>query len=109
MFLLVVDILICSEQPQFRSDCDITWVKLEYLAAFYKPKAYDQDSLDGLRNSLDGLIAKIRRATSLLSVILIFQNSHGLTANHISDRTVLLSQFTTVLWTYLMTITLFRL
>ena len=57
--------MICSEQPQLRSECEITWVKLEvvgtqplYLAAFYKPKEDDQDSLDGLRNFLDRLIGK---------------------------------------------------
>ena len=49
VFVLVVDTLICSEQPQLRSECEITWVKLEvvgtqplYLAAFYKPKEDDQ-------------------------------------------------------------------
>ena len=57
--------LICSEQPQLRSECEITWVKLDvvdthplYLAAFYKPKEDDQDSLDGLRSSPDGLTGK---------------------------------------------------
>ena len=65
VFVLVVDTLICSEQPQLRSKCEITWVKLEvvctqplYLAAFYKPRGDDQDSLDGHRSSLDGLTVK---------------------------------------------------
>ena len=65
VFVLVVDTLICSEQPQLRSEWEITWVKLEvvctqplYLAAFYKPREDNQDSLDRLRNSLDGLTGK---------------------------------------------------
>ena len=63
--MLVSDTLICSEQPQLRSECEITWVKLEivgvqplYLAAFYKPHEDDQDSLDKLRDSLDKLAGK---------------------------------------------------
>ena len=65
VFILVRDTLICSEQPQLRTECEITWVKLEivgsqplYLAAFYKPCEDDQDSLDMLKNSLDKLNGK---------------------------------------------------
>ena len=65
VFVLVRDTLICSEQPQLRSECEITWVKLEivvaqplYLAAYYKPSEDDQDSLDMLRNSLEKLTGK---------------------------------------------------
>ena len=114
VFVLVVDTLICSEQPQLRSECEITWVKLEvvgtqplYLAAFYKPREDDQDSLDGLRSSLDGLTSK--KGNIIVAMILTFLNSHGLTVSHLSDQTVLVGQLTTVLWTYLMTITLLRL
>ena len=59
------DTLICGEQPQLRSECEITWVKLEvvgaqplYLAAFYKPKEDDKDRLGMLRNSMGKLIGK---------------------------------------------------
>ena len=65
VFVLVRDTLICSEQPQLRSEFEITWVKLEivvaqplYLAAYYKPSEDDQDSLDMLRNSLEKLTGK---------------------------------------------------
>ena len=65
VFVLVRDTLICYEQPQLRSECEITWVKLEivgaqplYLAAYYKPSEDDQDSLDMLRNSLEKLNGK---------------------------------------------------
>ena len=65
VFVLAVDTLICSEQRQLRSVFEITWVKHEivgtqpmYLAAFHKPNEDDQDSLDGLRSSLDGLTGK---------------------------------------------------
>lgn len=60
VFVLVSNSLVCSEQPQFRSECEIIWVKLEivgsqplYIAAFYKPKEDDLDSLDQLRSSLE--------------------------------------------------------
>ena len=52
---------------------------------------------------------QLRSECEITFVILTFLNSHGLTASHLSDRTVLVGQFTTVLWTYLITIILFRL
>ena len=60
VFVVVSDSLVCSEQPQFRTDCEIVGVKLEivgsqplHIAAFYKPREDDQDSLNHLRNSLE--------------------------------------------------------
>ena len=54
-----------SEQPELKSDCEIIWVNLEivgsqplYIAAYYKPKEDDQNSLDMLRCSLERLIGK---------------------------------------------------
>ena len=65
IFVLVRDTLICAEQPQLRSECEITWVKLEvagaqplYLAAFYDPKEDDKDRLGMLRNSMGKLTGK---------------------------------------------------
>ena len=57
--------LVCSQQPQLKTECEIVWVKLEivgsqslYIAAYYKPKEGDQESLDMLRCSLDKLVGK---------------------------------------------------
>ena len=65
VFVLVKNSLVCTEQPQFRMDCQIIWIKLEivgaqplYVAAFYKPKKDDLDSIEQLRNSLDMLTNK---------------------------------------------------
>ena len=65
VFFLVSDTVVCSEQPQLKSDCKIIWVNLEivrskplYIAAYYKPKEYDQNSLGMLRCSLERLIGK---------------------------------------------------
>ena len=55
VFVLVSDTVVCSEQPQLKSDCKIIWVKLEiegsqplYIEAYYKPKEDTQNSLDML-------------------------------------------------------------
>ncbi|MCG8035186.1 MAG: hypothetical protein JAZ03_23820, partial [Candidatus Thiodiazotropha taylori] len=65
VFILVSDMFVCTEQPQLKTKCEIVWVKLEivgsqplYIAAYYKPKEDDQDSLDMLRSSLDKLLGK---------------------------------------------------
>lgn len=49
-----------TEQPEFKADCELIWVKLEvtgshplYIGAYYKPKEEDQDSLIELRKSLE--------------------------------------------------------
>ena len=50
---------ICSEQPKFRTKCDILWVKLEiirhrplFIGAFYRPHEDDLESLKELQNSI---------------------------------------------------------
>ena len=60
VFVLVRGSLVCTEQPQFRMDCELSWIKLEIvgaqplcIAAYYKPKDDDMDSLEQLRNSRD--------------------------------------------------------
>ena len=47
VFVLVSGTVVCSEQPQLKSDCETIWVKLEivgsrslYIAAYYKPKNF---------------------------------------------------------------------
>ena len=52
VFILVRNSLICTEQAQFRTNCEMVWVKLEvagvhplYICAYYKPKEDDQESL----------------------------------------------------------------
>ena len=31
VFVLVRDSLVCTEQPQFRKDCELIWIKLEIV------------------------------------------------------------------------------
>ena len=54
--------LVCTEQAQFHTNCEIVWVKLEvagahplFICAYYKPKEEDQESLEELRRSVDEL------------------------------------------------------
>ena len=49
VFVLVKNSLVCTEQPQFRADCEIIWIK---------PKEGDLDNIEQLRNSLDVLTDK---------------------------------------------------
>ena len=52
--------LICSEQPQFQTKCELIWVKLEitghrplFIAAYYRPSEDDLESLQELQNSIN--------------------------------------------------------
>ena len=56
---MVRNSLICTEQAQFRTNCEMVWVKLEvtgvhplYICAYYKPSEEDQDSMMELRRLL---------------------------------------------------------
>ena len=60
VFILVRNSLICTEQAQFRTNCEMVWVKLEvagvhplYICAYYKPTEEDQDSMLELRRSIE--------------------------------------------------------
>ena len=62
MFILVRNDLVCTEQAQFHTNCEIVWVKLEvagaqpmFICAYYKPKEEDQERLVELRRSVDEL------------------------------------------------------
>ena len=57
---IVRNSLICTEQAQFRTNCEMVWVKLEvtgvhplYICAYYKPSEEDQDSMMELRRSVE--------------------------------------------------------
>ena len=48
VFVLVRDNIVCTEQTQFHTNCEMVWVKLEvagvhplYICAYYKPKEDD--------------------------------------------------------------------
>ena len=67
MLLLVRDGIICSEQPQFHTNCEILWVKLElkgrkplYVASYYKPKENDKVSSEELSQSLAMVNSKVK-------------------------------------------------
>ena len=60
VFVLVKNNLICSEQPQFQTKCELIWVKLEitghrplFIAAYYRPSEDDFESLQELQNSIN--------------------------------------------------------
>ena len=60
VFILVRDNIVCSEQAQFHTNCEMVWVKLEvtgvhplYICAYYKPKEEDQESLLELHQSVE--------------------------------------------------------
>ena len=53
--------LICTEQPQFKTNCEILWVKLEvalFICAFYNPKEGNQEDLLELRRSIEDVNEK---------------------------------------------------
>ena len=59
VFVLVRNGLICSEQPQFKTKCELLWVKLEltghrplFIGAYYKPREDDIEGLQELQNSV---------------------------------------------------------
>ena len=65
VFVLVKNALVCTEQPQFKTECELISIELDivgtqslYIAAFYKPKEDDLDSLEKLKDSLDMLVEK---------------------------------------------------
>ena len=60
VFILVQNNIICTEQPQFKTECELIWVKLEvtgahplFIGAYYRPKEDDQPSLLELRRSVE--------------------------------------------------------
>ena len=60
VFILVRDNLRVTEQPEFKADCELIWVKLEvtgshplYIGAYYKPHEEDLTSLTELRKSIE--------------------------------------------------------
>ena len=60
LFILVLDNLRVTEQPEFKADCELIWVKLEvtgshplYIGAYYKPHEDDLTSLTELRKSIE--------------------------------------------------------
>ena len=59
--------IVCNEQPQFKTDCEILWVKIEitgvhplFLCAFYRPKEENQDNLIELGKSIEKVKAKAK-------------------------------------------------
>ena len=59
IFIMVRDNLRVSEQPEFKVDCELIWVKLKisgshppYIGAYYKPHEDDLISLTKLRKSI---------------------------------------------------------
>ena len=59
VFVLVRNGLICSEQPQFKTKCELLWVKLEltghrplFIGAYYRPREDDLEGLQELQNSV---------------------------------------------------------
>ena len=72
MFILVRDTLIATEQKQLKTNCEIIWVKIEiatakpiYIAAYYRRKEGDTESIVELRRSLD-LAAQLKGTLWLL-------------------------------------------
>ena len=60
VFIMVRTDIVCNEQPQFKTDCEILWVKIEttgvhplFLCAFYRPKEENQDDLIELGKSIE--------------------------------------------------------
>ena len=57
--------MICTEVPEFETDCELVWVKLQivgckslYLGSIYRPPDItDQESLDQLNSSLKRIMA----------------------------------------------------
>ncbi|MCG8046380.1 MAG: hypothetical protein JAY66_11960 [Candidatus Thiodiazotropha taylori] len=64
VFILVKDSLYATEQKQFKTNCEIIWIKLSivaakplYIAAYYRPRESDVQGLEELRKSLE-LVSK---------------------------------------------------
>ena len=60
VFILLKDNIIASEIPQFKTNCEVLWVKIEligtkplFTAAYYHPKEGDADSSEELKKSLE--------------------------------------------------------
>ena len=52
--------IVCTEQPQFKTNCEILWIKLEvtsvhplFICAYYNPKEDNQESLLELCQSVN--------------------------------------------------------
>ena len=65
VFILVRNSLICTEQPDFQTNCELIWIKLEvvgaqplFIGAYYKPKEDYMDSLVEFRQSLEQISKK---------------------------------------------------
>ena len=60
VFIMVKGDIIATEHKEFKTDCEIVWVKIElvgtrplFIAAYYRPKEGDSHSPDELRRSLE--------------------------------------------------------
>ena len=60
VFILVKDTIIASEMPQFKTDCEVLWIKLElvgrkplFIAAYYRPKEGDALSTEEFQKSIE--------------------------------------------------------
>ena len=60
VFILVKDTLLATEQKQLKTNCEVIWVKIDmvttkpiYIAAYYRRKEGDTQSIAELRRSLD--------------------------------------------------------
>ena len=83
VFILARENFICTEQPEFGSNYELLWVRLQiagshplYIGGYYKPKEDDLESLAQLRESL--VLARKRRGNIWLLGILTCQGSYGL-------------------------------
>ena len=84
VFVLVRNNIVCTNQPQFRIECELIWVKLEvtcahplFIGAYYRPKEDDQTSLLELRRSVKE-VRKHAKGNIWLLDDFNFPNSHGL-------------------------------
>ena len=75
--------LICTEQPQFKTNCELLWVKLEvtgvqplFICAFYNPKEGNLEDLLELRRSIEEVNKKAKAISGFLEIS-ICQNSLG--------------------------------
>ena len=66
VFILVKDCYLATEQKQFKTNCEIIWVKINFvsaksllIAAYCRPKEADAESAKGLRRSLE-LVSKTK-------------------------------------------------
>ncbi|MES9880858.1 MAG: hypothetical protein ABW185_08260, partial [Sedimenticola sp.] len=65
VIILVSHRLICTAKPDFKTDCEITWVSIEvvgakptHIAAFYRPREDDLISIEELRKSVEQVSKK---------------------------------------------------